>query len=128
MLIMLPIFALVLKLFYAFSGRYLYRTCRGRPAYSCLSTINHIDHYWYQCLKGDVHTLRPLAAGGLGWMITVSGLVDAKSTCLSRKKRFFYTGKNWPMTVLKFSVIGMFYMVIISVTVFIGLTWSIWRS
>lgn len=124
MLIMLPIFALVLKLFYAFSGRYYIEhivVALHTHAFLLLATSIIIG---VSALKTMFAHLG-FAAGGLGWMVTVL-LWWMPIYLLITQKRFYQ--QSWPVTVLKFSLLGLFYSIIITTTIVLGLIWSVWRS
>ncbi|MCH8501717.1 MAG: DUF3667 domain-containing protein [Aliidiomarina sp.] len=124
MLIMLPIFALVLKLFYAFSRRYYIEhvvVALHTHAFLLLMTSLIIG---VSALKA-VFAHLGLAAGGLGWMVTVM-LWWMPIYLLLTQKRFYR--QSWLPTVFKFLFIGFLYTLIITSTIIIGLIWSVWRS
>ncbi|MCL5254512.1 MAG: DUF3667 domain-containing protein [Gammaproteobacteria bacterium] len=124
MLIMLPIFAVVLKLFYAFSGRYYIEhvvVALHTHAFLLLMTSLIIG---VSALKA-VFAHLGLAAGGLGWMITVMFWWMPIYLLLTQKR--FYR-QSWLPTVLKFLFIGFFYSLIVASTIVFGLIWSVWRA
>ena len=97
MLIMLPIFALVLKLFYAFSGRYYIEhvvVALHTHAFLLLTTSIIIG---ISALKATFTHLRPccrrfrLVITVLAWWMPIYLLIT--------QKRFYR--QNWPMTVFE---------------------------
>ena len=117
----LPVFALLLKLFYLFKRR-LYMehliVALHSHSYLCLTILLLV-------LVNRISTWTatwPMVPGLMSWL--VFGLsVWIPIYLLIAQKRVY--GQGWPMTVLKYFFIGTLYLVLLSFGIMINMVWAL---
>lgn len=110
LILMLPLFALMLKLFYLFKHRlYMEHLLVALHSHSFIA-LALLAIILLDSLAGTVASWTWLA-GGLQWLVALLWLWIPLNLLLTQKRVY---GQGWPMTSLKFTVIGSLYMVLLT--------------
>jgi len=121
LLMILPVFALLLKCFYFFKRRlYMEHLIVALHSHSflCLTIlllvlINRVAA-WTETW--------PLVPGLMSWLIFAASVWIPIYLLLAQKRVY---GQGWPMTVFKYFWIGTFYLVLLVIGIMINLVWAL---
>lgn len=122
MLLLLPLFALLLKLVYVFRRRlYMEHLIVALHSHAFLFAALMLV-VLLTLLKGWLAVHAGWAADGIGW-VRLALLVWIPVYLLLMQKRIYRQG--WPMTVLKYALVGYCYSFLLGLVIVLGAVWTL---
>lgn len=121
LLMILPVFALLLKFFYLFKRRlYMEHLIVALHSHSFLCLVILL-----LVLVNRVATWTatwPLLPGLMGWLALALSLWIPIYLLLAQKRIY---GQGWPMTLFKYACLGLLYLVLLSFGIMLNLVWAL---